>query len=555
CRTLHQLGLPANLSPRKAQQQLVAAAQLDRLKKLLQQRRQEAQQRREELSGCVKRVGELYEEVGLVPVHPRLTDQVQQLSRASAEQQEWIERRSTLLKESHQHRRQQLTILRQLHKWHHRRRQLLENAEAESADEFRELAGMYAESVTLKERRKRIKDQLGAAICGVCQPPELAEQMKGATAPQLERRWEKLAAKLEEVDQQLKEAFEKRGRLTEQLRSLADDRRGGQQRLELNCVRQQFREAVSRWRQLAVISCLLQSIRRRYEEERQPATLCEASQYLKQLTDGRYHRIWTLLDEDALCVDDQHGHSLTPENLSRGTREQLFLALRMALVTQYAQRGVQLPLVLDDVLVNFDSHRAQAAAAVLLDFARLGHQVLIFTCHEHLLEIFGSLGSDTRRLPGEGPPPMATPARKSHRRKKKPLPAAVPAPAPAVETEPRPQPSSAKASSATPPSAKTSSKRGSSKRGSSKRGPARKQKQTPAEPAPASPVSPPQIAQPVLTAERSAGEENTWEVDDEELRQVPSTLSPHDAARPADTPLDSPPGRSQEPPTKITEAA
>ena len=42
--------------------------------------------------------------------------------------------------------------------------------------------------------------------------------------------------------------------------------------------------------------------------------------------------------------------------------------------------------MLDDVLVNFDAERAKAAAAVLRDFAAAGHQLLVFTCHEHILQ-------------------------------------------------------------------------------------------------------------------------------------------------------------------------
>jgi hypothetical protein len=60
---------------------------------------------------------------------------------------------------------------------------------------------------------------------------------------------------------------------------------------------------------------------------------------------------------------------------------------------------VRLPLVLDDVLVNFDSQRAKAAAMVLRDFAATGHQLLVFTCHEHVAKLFKSLKATTCRLP------------------------------------------------------------------------------------------------------------------------------------------------------------
>jgi hypothetical protein len=69
------------------------------------------------------------------------------------------------------------------------------------------------------------------------------------------------------------------------------------------------------------------------------------------------------------------------------------------LVALFARRGVELPMVLDDVLVNFDTDRAAAAVPVLRDFAHASHQLLIFTCHEHIARLFKSHRMDVRRLP------------------------------------------------------------------------------------------------------------------------------------------------------------
>ena len=78
--------------------------------------------------------------------------------------------------------------------------------------------------------------------------------------------------------------------------------------------------------------------------------------------------------------------------------------MRLALASSYARRGATLPLILDDVLVNFDADRAKAAAAVLRDFAAAGHQLLVFTCHEHILKLFKSLKLSTSRLPSNAGP-------------------------------------------------------------------------------------------------------------------------------------------------------
>ena len=85
--------------------------------------------------------------------------------------------------------------------------------------------------------------------------------------------------------------------------------------------------------------------------------------------------------------------------LSRGTREAVFIGLRLALLGSFARRGAMLPLVLDDVLVNFDTERVRCAAKVLCEFARQGHQVIMFTCHEHITDIFEDAGGQVRLLP------------------------------------------------------------------------------------------------------------------------------------------------------------
>ena len=118
------------------------------------------------------------------------------------------------------------------------------------------------------------------------------------------------------------------------------------------------------------------------------------------------------MGDNVLKVDDSSGHSLPVEFLSRGTREQVYLSLRLALVAAYARRGVLLPLVLDDVLVNFDKQRAEAAAKVLGAFSESGHQILVFTCHEHIMRIFQQSHVEIRELPQHGRRGMSPPPRR-----------------------------------------------------------------------------------------------------------------------------------------------
>jgi hypothetical protein len=188
------------------------------------------------------------------------------------------------------------------------------------------------------------------------------------------------------------------------MKTLASDRRLAEVQLEMATLEKQIQVGRSRWKTLAATHRMLEQVCEVYETQRQPETLREASGFLKQLTGGKYTRIWTQLGKNQLRIDNQSGQALPLEVLSRGTREAVFIALRLALASAFSRRGVAVPLVLDDVLVNFDSHRAQLAAQVLKDFAAMGHQVIMFTCHEHIMRMFHQIGVQVRVLPVQGEP-------------------------------------------------------------------------------------------------------------------------------------------------------
>ena len=90
-------------------------------------------------------------------------------------------------------------------------------------------------------------------------------------------------------------------------------------------------------------------------------------------------------------MDDSIGKR--PEQLSRGTAEQLFLALRFALVEEYCRNTESMPVLLDDVLVNFDPVRARAAAAAVIELSKR-HQVIALTCHPDTVTMFQSAAKE-----------------------------------------------------------------------------------------------------------------------------------------------------------------
>jgi len=420
--------LPGNLVPKQVRQLLRSCDQIGELQRRLGHRREELGQRRRELDSLRKRIVQLVADAGVPVTSDQPIEQIVELSEAVSRQENCVARRDVLRRQARQIRRRRVKHEEATSRLEYQRRDLFRESSVDGEQELRQRAVEAARAGVLRQQHDTVAREIATAIGSDCSEEAVARQLQAGTPETLETHWDQLSERVERLKEQLKARFEERGQLAEQMKTLADDRELAHRQLDLSALDARLDDAVRRWQVLAVTSRILETIRTVYEKERQPETLQEASGYLDRLTEGRYRRVWTPLGEDVLKVDDADGNSLPVESLSRGTREQLFLGLRLALAAAYARHGAPLPLVLDDVLVNFDARRAKAAAAVLRDFASRGHQLLVFTCHEHILKLFKSLKVPVNHLPNNSedqpaPVTFAEPAvTRQTRKSKKPKP-------------------------------------------------------------------------------------------------------------------------------------
>jgi len=145
---------------------------------------------------------------------------------------------------------------------------------------------------------------------------------------------------------------------------------------------------------------LLDQTLRRYERERQPAVVARAAELFRTVTAGRYVELVARAEPDGgrsqgISAIAESGAVVDAAALSRGTAEQLYLCLRLALASSFASGATALPVVLDDVLVNFDPARAAAVARAVAEVAAT-HQVIAFTCHPHIVELLRAAAPDAR---------------------------------------------------------------------------------------------------------------------------------------------------------------
>lgn len=153
---------------------------------------------------------------------------------------------------------------------------------------------------------------------------------------------------------------------------------------------------------LALAARLLASAQERYERERQPEVVKRAEAEFARMTNGRYPRITIPLGKDAIEVFTASALAAEPGKLSRGTAEQLYLALRLGLVDQLGEVGAGLPVLMDDVLVNFSPDRLAPAVTAIAELA-LRRQVVFFTCHPAMADLLCKAAPTAVRIELEGP--------------------------------------------------------------------------------------------------------------------------------------------------------
>ena len=126
----------------------------------------------------------------------------------------------------------------------------------------------------------------------------------------------------------------------------------------------------------------------KFRETRQGPMLAQASQIFMGLTQGAFSKLAVDYESDPPKLSGQraNGEHVDIEGMSEGTRDQLYLALRLAALSLHLEQTAALPFIADDLFINYDDGRARAGLEAL---ARLSEstQVIFLSHHAHLVPV------------------------------------------------------------------------------------------------------------------------------------------------------------------------
>lgn len=261
--------------------------------------------------------------------------------------------------------------------------ELLENVNVYTPDEFRSKAINWEkrkkllETLTIEEKdiKKILGDNYQESIAEL-EEPDLDE---------LERTVSEMESRLEDIEDEMDNLKENRGGILKEIENIQQEEESSSLRLEKETRLQLLKNNAEKWTVLTIAMTMMKQAIRKYEQERQPGVIKEAEKYLATMTGGKYTQIVSPMDEEKIYAIDSTGKRLDIGELSRGTAEQLYLSLRFGFIQEFNKRAVPLPIIIDDIFVNFDPERFSYAGTIISEIAN-SNQVLYFTCHPETAE-------------------------------------------------------------------------------------------------------------------------------------------------------------------------
>jgi len=274
--------------------------------------------------------------------------------------------------------------------------QLLSSINATDREDFRK---KYQDNNTVKRliEEKNMAIQTIEKIVGRNKAKEVNEFLKANDLQELRKTRDDLESEISLKTKELNVKNSELGKMLGELEGIEGESELAEVMTELESEKRKLYNAYRDWLTGKIALKIFGEVKQKYEREKQPRVIKYSSTYLSKITDERYKRISVSLEERDVAVFDSKEASKKINQLSRGTKEQLLVSLRLGFIEEYEINNEPLPVVMDEVLVNFDPDRAKRMAEILHEFGE-NRQILIFTCQPLIKEYFKNLDVNLVRI-------------------------------------------------------------------------------------------------------------------------------------------------------------
>ncbi|GAB6059621.1 AAA family ATPase [Desulfonatronum parangueonense] len=261
--------------------------------------------------------------------------------------------------------------------------------------ELRRVAGKETNE-GLRETRQRYEQWLAVRSELTRQEEVLMEIAQGVPLDELDRqraevdpdtlpgRIDALRSQIaNELEPRIRALSEQKGEARSELQRMDGSDAAAAKETEIQGALSLIRRLADRYTRVRLAALLLKQEVEQYRRRHQGPILAIASRYFAALTLGSFSGLRSDINDKGhpvLVGVSSNGSMKNISEMSFGTRDQLYLALRLATLEWRLESHEPMPLIADDILINFDDHRTTATLRALADLGRK-NQVILFTHH------------------------------------------------------------------------------------------------------------------------------------------------------------------------------
>ncbi|MDM8558860.1 AAA family ATPase [Candidatus Parabeggiatoa sp. HSG14] len=218
---------------------------------------------------------------------------------------------------------------------------------------------------------------------------ELANAVATVDIDQLPSQLQQCKEQIQNLEQERSSIDQSIGELRTLLKQMDGNAQAAQAADEAQLALAEIQNLSERYMQIHLAASVLRKSIERFREQNQGPLVKRASELFQHLTLNSFCGLKTDYQNDqpvlvGLRTKNSVGIPIT--GMSEGTRDQMYLALRLASIERYIKKNSPIPLILDDILINFDDERSRATLSVLGELAQQT-QILFLTHHPRLVEL------------------------------------------------------------------------------------------------------------------------------------------------------------------------
>jgi uncharacterized protein YhaN len=266
---------------------------------------------------------------------------------------------------------------------------LCKEAGAADPDSLPDCIGEAAEKRRIGGELSELEDNL-TSFAGRETIAQLVVDLDALNLDELPNRIAQLQQQMEALGKQKADSDQTLGASRLELKQKEDADSVGQAAEDVEHLRSRIGNLTDEYVRLRLASRILANAVERYRDKNEGPLLKTAAKLFRQLTDDSFEDLrvdWNDQGEAELMgIRGANQKQVGVEGMSEATRDQLFLALRLAYVVNYCDAHGPVPFIADDVLMTFDDARATAALRALETLSN-HTQVLLFTHHRHHLDL------------------------------------------------------------------------------------------------------------------------------------------------------------------------